>query len=394
MGKECLWTRDYILVVVMSAFQNLQNQLVNPIMARFGRDMGIDMGIIGVLVGVFSIASLVMRPVGGVLSDKVNNKAVAAIGAATMGLATLGYIISGGNVGLILCFRLLHGMAFGLCGTTLMRMASLLIPPSRMGEGMGLFGLGQVLSVAVAPGIGLFLANNFGYSATFVAGAFIVGGVAVLCLFLRLPEQEKIMQQTKQYRKKSWIRRIVAPEAVPLALMACALFFANSIESNFVILYGEDLGLSGLGIYFSLGAAIMLLVRFVSGKMQDKKGLRAVLVPAILCVSAAMLMLAAAGILPLSVSGIYGLFLGGSVVKALGHATAQPAIQTACVQSVEPQRRGVASGTFYMGSDIGMGLAPMVGGAVAGGLGFPALYGLAAVVAALGLIGMRWVKKE
>ncbi|MEG1426212.1 MAG: MFS transporter, partial [Oscillospiraceae bacterium] len=355
MKRERLWTRDYILIILMSTFQNAQNQLVNPIMARYNRDMGIDIGLIGVIVGVFSLAALVIRPLSGSLSDRLNNKLLAAVSALCMGISTIGYVVSGADIPLLLLFRFLHGLSFGICGTTLMRIASRLIPPGRMGEGMGFFGLGQVLSVAIAPGIGLFLAENFGYNGTFLVSAAVICGVGVLSLFLTMPPEAV---RKKSGHTKFGISKIVAPEAVIFALIACMLFFANSVESNFIILYGEALGLQNLGLYFLVGALTMFFVRMVAGKLADKRGLKFVLVPSILCVALSMVILALAGILPVPETVIFSLFLLGAVVKAMGHAGAQPALQTACIQCVEPARAGLASGTFYMGCDIGMGVGP------------------------------------
>ena len=51
--------------------------------------------------------------------------------------------------------RVLHGALFGINGTANMALATEFIPDDHMGEGLGYYGLGQVLAQIVGPTIGL-----------------------------------------------------------------------------------------------------------------------------------------------------------------------------------------------------------------------------------------------
>ena len=100
-GKEKLWTLPYLCIILMSTFQASQMQMVNPLMSKYTSDIGVSLHIVGMIVGCFSIAALVIRPVSGPISDRFNNRIVASAGALTMGFATIGYIIAGTSVPLI-----------------------------------------------------------------------------------------------------------------------------------------------------------------------------------------------------------------------------------------------------------------------------------------------------
>lgn len=67
------------------------------------------------------------------------------------------------------------------------------------------------------------------------------------------------------------------------------------------------------------------------------------------------------------------LLIGAVVCKALGQGMAQPAFQAECIRRAGPERRGVAVSMYYLGADIGNGIAPVVGGYVADAWGYPAL---------------------
>ena len=56
------------------------------------------------------------------------------------------------------------------------------------------------------------------------------------------------------------------------------------------------------------------------------------------------------------------LLIGAAVCKALGQGMAQPAFQAECIRRAGPERRGVAVSMYYLGADIGNGIAPVVGG--------------------------------
>ena len=64
----------------------------------------------------------------------------------------------------------------------------------------------------------------------------------------------------------------------------------------------------------------------------------------------------------------------GSILKALGVGTLQPALQAATVQSVPPERRGAATSTFYIGTDLGQFSAPIIAGSLIDSVGYVSMF--------------------
>ena len=58
------------------------------------------------------------------------------------------------------------------------------------------------------------------------------------------------------------------------------------------------------------------------------------------------------------------MMLVGAALAAIGYGAANPSIQTLCIRTVEPERRGVASNTQYFGIDLGYFLGPFLGGMI------------------------------
>ena len=68
------------------------------------------------------------------------------------------------------------------------------------------------------------------------------------------------------------------------------------------------------------------------------------------------------------------MFLFGGVLAAVGFGSSQPTIQTMTLLSETPLRRGVATNTMYMGTDLGLFLGPLFGGLVYAGSDYSVMY--------------------
>lgn len=120
--------------------------------------------------------------------------------------------------------------------------------------------------------------------------------------------------------------------------------------------FGDELGVSGIGVYFTVLACVMLASRPLSGWLTDRFGLKKILIPAIIIFAISFFAVSSAKTLP----GI----LFGAVVVAIGYGAANPAMQSMCMQCETPVRRAVASNTLYIGMDLGLFLGPLMGGFV------------------------------
>ena len=60
---------------------------------------------------------------------------------------------------LLIAFRILHGVAFAFSGTVNVTMIASLVPRSRLGEGVGYYGLVNIFATAIGPSLGLSLGD-------------------------------------------------------------------------------------------------------------------------------------------------------------------------------------------------------------------------------------------
>lgn len=178
-AKDKLWTLPFILVLIVGVISGAATQMVTPLIMEYAVNLGAPMTIAATIASVISIIALFMRPFCGMLSDKVNRRTMLMISTALAGVCVLGYSFAA-TPGTMVCIRILHGVAFAFMGVSNMAFATNYIPASRIGEGIGWFGLSIIVAQAFGPGLGVFLADNFSYSASFVCSAALYAASVML----------------------------------------------------------------------------------------------------------------------------------------------------------------------------------------------------------------------
>lgn len=355
--KEPLWTMPYLLLIAMGTVTSTCFYMVNPTITKYAIGLGASVAAAGVISGLFSITALAARPFSGLVADRVNRKKLLMISTCIMGLAALGYSVST-SVPMLIGFRILHGVAFAFSGTVNVTMIATLVPRSRLGEGVGYYGLVNIVATAIGPSLGLSLGEAFGFGLSYsISGLllFLAAGFALL-----IPIAKTLMPQNKA-RKGIRLEDLVSFKVLPLALLGGLFSMSNGIISSYLALLGDVRGIGNIGLYFTVNALVLLFVRPLAGKLSDRKGGLLLVVPAMVLDGAALLLLGRAGAL-----WVVSL---AAVCKALGQGSGQPTLQAACLKLMPPEKSGVASSTFYIGGDVGQGLGPMLAGAMIGASG-------------------------
>ena len=131
-----------------------------------------------------------------------------------------------------------------------------------------------------------------------------------------------------------------------------------------------------MGWYFTLSAVALFVARMFGGQFADRNRM---------AISLSLGVMALAFLLLGGIAGYGGaiIFACAAILKALGLGTVQPALQARSLNSVPEERRGAASCTYYLGTDIGQAFAPMAGGVAVQACGYKGMFLLAAVPVAL-----------
>lgn len=347
-----LFNKNYVLLMLVSLITALGYSMIATLISSYAVELGAGLTAAGALAGIYSIAALVIRPFGGYATDWLDKRNMCLFSTLLIVAAMVGYALPFG-IEAMFVVRILHGMAFGISGTANMALACEYVPSSRMAEGLGYFGLGQVLSQVCGPNLGIIVKERFGYQALFLIIAAMTMLAVVVLLFIHHEKEEKAV---KKERQKLSFQNLIAKECIVYALVAGVFSLGNGVASSFLVLLGEERKISGIALFFSVNALILFFLRLFVGKIADRNSLSMIVNISLITSAVSMVVIGYGNAL--------WIILVAAALKAIGQGSGQISLQSACVKRVEPWRVGIATSTYYIGADIGQGLGPIIGGKI------------------------------
>ncbi len=363
--------RQYYMVLLAGLCTSMGYSMISGVIVKYVVSLGFSLTTAGFVSGLYASSALFIRPVGGMLSDRFQEKSILRVSAPLFALCIFAYGIFT-SLGGFAFVRILSGMVFAVNSTVTSAYACKFIPRSRTGEGIGYMGLTYTLSMAVAPGIGLAVFNSLGARAAFFMAGCVIALAAVFIALIKDDLSPKNIESCGFS-----FSNLIAVPLLPLAFINGLFSFCNGIIVNFIILHAEKNRIANPTVFFTVTAVVMLVVRPLAGKFNDRKGLPFVLVPAFI--------VSAAGLLFIGYLSSFWVMIAGAVLTSLGSGSGQPSIQAECVKRMPENRRGVAISTYFIFADVFQGLGPLIGGAIADARGYTFTYNVCAAVLIGGL---------
>lgn len=367
-----LWTKNFVLICLsnLAVFMSFHSLL--PTLPLYIQNHGGSKSSAGLALGFIMISAIFIRPFAGWFLDNYGRKLILAVGLVIFLFPSLVYIAMIGIVPLLI-FRLIQGVGWGICTTAQGTVGADIVPPARLGEGLGYFSLTISLSLAISPAMGLWLVDRFSFQYLFAACSLLTLLSLLFALSVKYPK--------KVYRPTKSKLVLFEKEALRPSLVALMLGLVYSALLSFVALFVREQGLTTAGLFFTVMAVTSVLSRPIAGRLVDSNGRRgydiavsAGLVSIILCLLV-LSQTSASWYLVLS-----GLFFG------IGFGFLQPTMMALCISSVPSDRKGGATATFWTAYDIGVGIGSIGWGIVATILGFSSMFLLNIIPAILGLL--------
>ncbi|MDY0828507.1 MFS transporter [Microbacterium sp. BG28] len=345
--REPIWTMPFLSLFVINFMITFAQFFTLALVPKLAQSLGASSLMVGVVAGVFAVTALAVRPAVGWATLVVRHSYLLAGTVVLILIAFVLYALAD-SIPVLIAARLLHGAAMGFLAPVTLAMASDALPSSRMAQGIGTFSLGQAVSTAVGPSVGLWMLANFGYPISFFIGA----GVMLISALLALRLRSAAPQRTTGVKFR-WSTFVAREALLPAAIM---FFLAGAFSgvNSFIVLYGEARGVEQIGLFFAAYAIFILVSRPIAGAIGDTRGLAVVIIPGMVLFAISFIVIA-------HVDSLVGFLIAGAV-SALGYGICQPAIQTLALTAVPAQKRGLASNTNYIGVDLGYLIMPIVGG--------------------------------
>jgi MFS family permease len=373
MSEFSLLSRNFTFVCLSSFLYFGSFYLLLPTIPQFVADLGGTTSQIGVVVGIFTMSSVVLRPYFGKLADRYGRKKMMLFGSGLFALLFAIYSQVQEIVPLYL-LRVFHGIAHGSYLAAVFAYVADLAPLKRRGEVMGVYGVANVVAMALFPAWGsMIIASTHDFSRLFLFSTITAGAAFLTVFFVDEIKPEENQKQTVSV----WT---VARQ--PAVLVASLTFFTAATVYGAVItflpVYAPKQGLANIGIFFTTYAIFTLISRVIAGKLSDRYGRRKVILPFLILLTIATFLLP-------FLQSLYLLVLIGACF-GLGFGAFMPALNAFVVDSTLPHERASALAFFTAFMDVGITTGAVILGIVGEYWGYATMYGVGGIVVSLGFI--------
>jgi MFS family permease len=373
-SRTRLWTKDFVIVSSINFFITLIFYLLMVTLAIYAvNELDASTSEAGLISGIFIIGTLIGRLFIGRFIDSIGRKKTLFIGLIFFTLTTILYFVDLG-IGFLLVNRLIHGMAMGMASTATGTIVAQIIPATRKGEGIGYYSMSATLATAIGPFIGLFMAQHTSFQVIF-SFCLALGVISLItAFFLYVPALKVTAKVTESKGFK--LSNFIEPKALPISIITLLLAFCYSSVLSFISFYAIEIDLvNTASFFFVVYAVAVLLSRPFSGPLMDRKGSNFIMYPAFIIFGVGLLLLS-------MTTNSFTLLAAGFLI-GLGFGNMQSSSQAIAVKLTPPHRMGMATSTFFIMLDAGLGFGPYILGFIIPVTGYSTLYIILGVVVIL-----------
>ncbi|NLT39684.1 MAG: MFS transporter [Clostridiales bacterium] len=361
---SALWNRYFCLVILISSAVSFGNFFVGVAFSYWVVDMGGSNGTFGLIHGLYSFLIMLARPVTGWLADNGDRRKTFVFSCVVYVSSMILMLISP-YFGLFVALRLIQGAGTGGASTIITTSSYDYIPPSKMDKGIGYISLFGSIIHAVTPALSVGTYNTGGPAALVIwsAAATALGVALSWLVVFRTPKEPKKFSIKEVFNLGVLFEKRSIKPALVMAFSLNLGLGANT----FIVLYGRSLGIGNPGWYSTISAAGLLIVRLILDKVRTNEVFpRKRIYLAFATFVANLVCLALC-------KNIY-MFFAAAVLWSVTFGILMPSFTSMVIKAAPADRRGAATSTAGVSSDVGMILGSTLGGFIVDGLGYPALF--------------------
>jgi predicted MFS family arabinose efflux permease len=335
--------------------------MIAGLLPGMAKDLDVSVGVAGQLVTVFALAYALGSPVLAALTGHLNRRRLLIGAMALFAVANLLAFAASGYWSLMAA-RVVLALAAAVYVPGANALASVVVPPEQRGRAIAIVNGGLSLAIALGVPAGTVLGAAMGWRATFGSVA-ILSALAVAGLLMGLPRGMGVGLATASLRQRvataaqpAVLRTLLITTLWAMASYTTYTYLAPLLEAT-TLINGPAIGfvLFGWGVSAAIGLAI-------SGPAVDRKGPRAVILPALATSTTAFIVLSLA---PHFVGKQFAIVPILLAIAAWGvaHWAFYPAQQTTLVGvagvATAPVVLSLNASFMYLGFSLGAGLGSL-----------------------------------
>jgi MFS family permease len=360
------WNRDFLLALAgyFFLFMSVSLFFLFPVVLE---KFGPRQSRIGLIMGIFSVVAITIRPFFGRMIDVRGGRRIALLGLFLLIVSVPFFHFVDDAGWLPFLLRALSGLGWGISMTATIAMCSDLAPADRLAKSMGVIGVAGLVANALGPLLAEELIRRGGAARMYnVSLLFLAAAVGCVLAAREFPKAECDGAQAAGMKALKLVPWALA------AIVASVPVFHGAIRGAmiyFIAVFGHSIGISRIGPFFLVFSLAAILTRFRLGDLSDRRGRKTVILPAALIIVVNLFVIAQVKSFPLLlVTG----FVGG-----LGQGLIFPALSTYIIDFLGRENKGLAISLYNSLFDVGMGLGSPLFGWISDVAGYRWMYRIA-----------------
>jgi MFS family permease len=372
-GETRVVTPDFVLLFISSFFFLGSLYLLIPVLPLYMKGVvGATTTQVGLLMGTITVSSLLLRPYIGRRADISGRKPLLILGTAGFVIASLLYIIARHIVSLafVLAF---YGIGVACFHTASLVFIGDIAPSLHRGKSQAWFQTSFNLAVMVAPPLGIFLKDRFGYDVVFIAAAI---AAAISFLFILWVSESMVpdIGEPVGPPRAGHNRRLIAFVSVAVFAGTATL---GAVET-FLPLFAKSRGIGHFALFFTINAGLLIALRLLGGSIPDRLGRRWTITLGLLALGGSMFVLSAS-------DSFAGLCIA-AILFGVGFAFHSPALSALVMDHVPKEELGGAFGIYTAAFEAGIAFGAIAMGPVISWLGYGSAYLIIGCISLAGAI--------
>lgn len=352
------------------------NGLLVPTLPLFASDLGVSLGMVGLVLAAEALGTLLADLPAGLLLNRFGDKLVMVLGVGLVAGSVL-LLVPARGVAMVILLRLTAGVGQALWGLSRHAFLTQATRSGRRGRAISAFGGVARAGALLGPAVGGGVAALFGLRAPFLVYGAVALAALVVVLFA-VPATAPGGSERGALKRPNYLA--LKPFTGVLTTAGTAQLMAQMLRAGrrvLVPLYASHvlgLDVGAVGVVLSASAFADMTLFYAAGQLMDRLGRKFAIVPSFV--------VQALGLALVPVTQGFGSLLVVALLMGFGNGLSSGTMMTLGADLAPPEALGEFLGVWRLIGDAGVSGGPLLVGVVAEALDL----GLASVaVAVVGL---------
>lgn len=304
---------------------------------------------IGILLGLFSLASFLSRPFGGWLLSKYNPRKIIVAGLILLLLVTCMYLFIQRLDWFVVFVRIFHGVGFSIFILAALLIAVLMVREEERAYAIGVVSTGFMLPLLIVPFLGEAIIDKYGFSLFFLTAIFLAA-IPVFYVFFKKIDLPQSSEESGA-QSVGFFRLLTRRRIYLIFLLAFVFEIGLSSSLSFVPLLAHRSSPMRSGFFYSFLSLAAVFMRLYGGGYLKFWGSPKLILPAFYFISGG-------GIVLYFASNNFLLGLAG-IIGGIGVGILYPHLSALIIEGVSSREKGKVLSLFASSVDLGFAVGPI-----------------------------------